>query len=131
MSVQANLPGLSWTKLDSVVFRTSRFTEIRRFYEETMGLSVAQYERNSAWISDVTQHHVNYVVGSSLIGFEAAPQSDTGELVLHVINLQRARELLSGCLTILADKDFFFSFEDPDGRVIIVEQAKWEKTTDD
>ena len=114
---------MDWKKIDSVVFETLNLPKIREFYELLLQLKIAKYEKNGQEIKDVTDHHVNYQVGGSLIGFELGKKNDTGSIVLLVSNLAETQAVLEKKLT-LKNGDFFIMFSDPDGREIIVEQDK-------
>ena len=111
-------------KLDSVVFETLNLDRIRKFYEVLLKLKIARYEKDGKEIEDVTDRYVNYSIGNHLIGFEVGKKVDTGSIVLHVSNLAETKTVLEKKLTIIKSSHFFFLFSDPDGREIIVEQAK-------
>ena len=115
---------IDWKKLDSVVFETLNLNRIRKFYEGLLELKIALYEKDGKEIEDVTDRYVNYEIDNHLIGFEVGEKADTGSIVLHVSNLTETQTILEQRLTITKSSDFFFLFSDPDGREIIVEQAK-------
>ena len=113
-----------WEALDSVIFETTNLEDIRAFYERLLGFPIARYEKEGSVIEDVTPQHVNYRIGSSLVGFELGPKADTGSIVVRVADLANFRKGLDGRLSFAKSESFFVSLADPDGREVIVEENR-------
>lgn len=113
-----------WVELDSVVFQTEQLDLIRSFYESKLKMQIALYTHDGQITEDVSEQHVNYRVGHSLIGFEVGDNSQTGSLVLRTKCLKTLRKELHSEVIVSKDLEWFISFIDPDGREVIVEETE-------
>jgi catechol 2,3-dioxygenase-like lactoylglutathione lyase family enzyme len=109
-------------KLDSVVFDTADLSATRRFYAEVLGLAVGTFERDGKTLPDESDRYVNFKVGDTLLGFEAAQTAQTGTIVLQVESLPEALAAVAakGVRPHKARENFAI-IRDPEGRELILQ----------
>lgn len=113
-------------KLNSIIFHTTKLSEIRAFYEEKLSLSIGTYVRENATVPDFSDSYVNYYLDGGLLCFETdANRTDVGTIVLSVENFSdfRNRVEKSG-IKILGGNEHFFKIKDPEGRSLIIEPIR-------
>ncbi|WP_413291172.1 VOC family protein [Bdellovibrio sp. HCB337] len=113
-------------KLNSIIFHTSRLSEIRNFYEEKLQLSTGTYVRENQTVPDYSDSYVNYYVDGSLLCFEAGEdRTDIGTIVLSVPDFTGYRTRIEAAgVSVLSGNSQYFKIKDPEGRSIIVEPVR-------
>lgn len=113
-------------KINSIIFHTTRLSEVREFYEEKLNLSTGTYVKENKTVPDFDDTYVNYYIDGSLLCFEGdSERTDMGTIVLSVSDLEahRARIEKAG-VSIVAGNDQFFKVKDPEGRSLIFEPVR-------
>lgn len=110
-------------KLNSVIFHTSRLSEIREFYEEKLQLSTGTYVKENMTVPDFSETYVNYYLDGGLICFETdMNRTDIGTIVLNVSDFSVFRTRLEKMdIKIISGNEDFFKIRDPEGRSLIFE----------
>lgn len=110
-------------KLNSVIFHTSRLTEVRRIYEGVLSFSIGTFEKDGKTVPDFSDSYVNYDLGGTLLCFEYdQKRTDLGTVVINVLYFNAFRgKIESAGVVILNGNDSYIKIKDPEGRSIIIE----------
>jgi hypothetical protein len=110
-------------KLNSVIFHTTRFKEMRDFYEGVLSFSIGTFEKDGESVPDFSDSYVNYDLDGTLLCFEYdQKRTDLGTIVINVVDFKEFREKLEHAgVAILTGNDSYFKIKDPEGRSIIIE----------
>lgn len=113
---------MSHLRLNSFIYYTADLPTIRRFYADTLGLEVGTYEHDGKIVPDESPTYVNFNLGGTLLGFEAAKAAETGSIVFEVESVEQAVAGLAQ-MGIQPEKrtDKFAIIRDPEGREIILQ----------
>lgn len=111
------------TKLNSVVFHTSRLPELRKFYEGILKLPTGTFQRDGKVLPDYSESYVNYHIEGALLCFETdGDRTDIGTIILNVDGFANFRmKLEQDGVQIVGGNDHYFKIKDPEGRSIIFE----------
>jgi catechol 2,3-dioxygenase-like lactoylglutathione lyase family enzyme len=110
-------------QLNSVVFHTTKLSELRAFYEGKLGLPTGTYLKEGTMVPDLSETYVNYHIGGAMLCFEySAERTDAGTVILHVPSFRTFRtQLEAQGIRIVGGNDHWFKIKDPDGRSLIIE----------
>ena len=112
-------------KLNSVIFHTSKLSEIREFYEGKLSLPTGTYVRENETLPDYSDSYVNYYVDGGLLCFEEElGRTDIGTIVLAVKDVASLRARIDEMkIPVISGNANFFKIKDPDGRYLIIEPS--------
>lgn len=110
-------------RINSIIFHTSRLSEIRAFYEEKLQLPIGTYIKENANALDCSDTYVNYDLDGVLLCFETdSNRTDVGTIVLSIKNFSEFKTRIEKMdIKIVAGSDHYFKIKDPDGRSLIIE----------
>lgn len=112
-------------KLNSIIFHTTRLSEVREFYEGKLKLSTGIFQKDGQEMPDFSDTYVNYPLDGVLLCFEKdASRTDLGTVVLNVRHYHDLKaEIVKAGILIESPKAHFFKIQDPEGRTLIFEPA--------
>jgi predicted enzyme related to lactoylglutathione lyase len=112
--------------LNSIIFHTSRLSDLRVFYEEKLQLPTGTYVKENKTVPDYSDTYVNYHLGGTLLCFETeAGRTDIGTIVLNVPDLTNYRKQIEAAgVKILSGSEAYFKIKDPEGRSLIIEPIR-------
>lgn len=113
-------------KLNSVIFHTSKLSDLRDFYEGKLNLPTGTFVKENATVPDYSDSYVNYYLDGGLLCFETdTTRTDIGTVVLNVKDFEgfRTRVEKAGIKILSGTKDYF-KIKDPEGRSLIIEPVR-------
>jgi len=113
-------------KLSSIIFHTSKLSDIRAFYEEKLGLPTGTYVKENKTVPDYSESYVNYHIDGGLLCFETdTNRTDVGTIVLNVPDFAAFRsQIEKSGIQILGGNADYFKIKDPEGRSLIIEPVR-------
>ena len=113
-------------KLNSIIFHTSKLSEIRAFYEEKLNLPTGTFVKENQTAPDFSESYVNYHLDGGLLCFETdTHRTDIGTIVLNVKDFSGFRaQVEKAGIKILGAGEHYFKIKDPEGRSLIIEPVR-------
>lgn len=110
-------------KLNSIIFHTTRLSEIRQFYEGKLNLPTGTYLKDGHEALDYSEKYVNYHIDGALLCFEIdGDRCDIGTVVLNVKDFNEFKMRVENeGIKIIGGNAHYFKIKDPEGRSLIIE----------